>query len=202
MTTRMQSGSIAAVPPPSAAGRVKRVSELPLGFLPAFEAAGRLGSFAAAAAELHVTPSAVSQQIRALEDALGVSLFARTHRSAELTDAGRAHLAGLKSLQTLSLAGTAVTDAGLAHLAGLSSLSFLDLADTRVTDAGVKHLAGLGALTASTATYIPPVTAVIIGAIFLHEPVLPTTIVAIVLILGAAVVTQIPPRSKTGTASP
>lgn len=93
MTIRMRSGPADAAdgpaPPPS-------ISHLPLGFLPAFEAAGRLGSFAAAAAELHVTPSAISQQIRALEDALGVALFARTHRSAELTDAGRKYLAEVR----------------------------------------------------------------------------------------------------------
>ena len=53
-------------------------------------------------------------------------------------------------------------------------------------------IARLGALTASTATYIPPVVAVIIGATFLREPVLPTTILAIVLILAAAGVIQMP----------
>jgi predicted transcriptional regulator len=41
----------------------------PLHFLPAFEAAGRLGSINAAAAELHVTPSAVSQQLKLIEEA-------------------------------------------------------------------------------------------------------------------------------------
>jgi LysR family glycine cleavage system transcriptional activator len=56
-----------------------------MGFLPAFEAAARLGSFKAAAAELHVTPSAISQQIKALEAALGVSLFRREGRVIVLT---------------------------------------------------------------------------------------------------------------------
>jgi LysR family transcriptional regulator, glycine cleavage system transcriptional activator len=69
-----------------------KLNDLPLGFLPAFAAAGRLGSFAAAAAELHVTPSAISQQIRALEDSLGVALFERGGRSAALTSDGRAYL--------------------------------------------------------------------------------------------------------------
>jgi LysR family glycine cleavage system transcriptional activator len=64
----------------------------PLHFLPAFEAAGRLGSFKAAAAELHVTPSAISQQLRTLEDALGAPLFARRTRAIELTVAGSAYL--------------------------------------------------------------------------------------------------------------
>ena len=55
----------------------------------AFEAAARLGSFALAADELAVTPSAVSHQVRLLEDQLGVSLFHRAHRSVILTDIGR-----------------------------------------------------------------------------------------------------------------
>ncbi|MGF1527527.1 MAG: LysR substrate-binding domain-containing protein [Candidatus Competibacterales bacterium] len=54
-----------------------------------FEAAARLGSFKAAAAELWVTPTAVSHQIRALEDHLGVALFVRRTRAVELTEAGR-----------------------------------------------------------------------------------------------------------------
>ena len=55
----------------------------------AFEAAARLGSFAVAAEELAVTPSAVSHQIKLLEEQLGVSLFHRVHRAVVLTEAGR-----------------------------------------------------------------------------------------------------------------
>src|SRR5689334_1948809 len=55
----------------------------------AFEAAARLGSFAVAAEELAVTPSAVSHQIKLLEDQLGVTLFHRVHRAVVLTEAGR-----------------------------------------------------------------------------------------------------------------
>ncbi len=62
---------------------------LPLHVLPAFEAAARLQSFRLAAEELHLTPSAVSHQIRLLEDAVGVSLFQRLPRRLQLTDAGR-----------------------------------------------------------------------------------------------------------------
>lgn len=61
----------------------------PLRSLRAFEAAARLSSFKAAAAELSVTPGAVSQQIRALEEDLGVKLFERTVRAVSLTEAGR-----------------------------------------------------------------------------------------------------------------
>jgi LysR family glycine cleavage system transcriptional activator len=60
----------------------------PLQLLPTFEAAARLLSFKLAARELHVTPSAVSQQLRALEQALGVALFERRPRAVSLTEAG------------------------------------------------------------------------------------------------------------------
>lgn len=49
----------------------------PLNALRVFEAAARQGSFARAAKELHVTPAAISQQIKILEDYLGVILFTR-----------------------------------------------------------------------------------------------------------------------------
>lgn len=53
-----------------------------------FEAAARLRSFKKAAHELSLTPSAVSQRVRALEDRLGVRLFARVVRGIELTPDG------------------------------------------------------------------------------------------------------------------
>lgn len=55
----------------------------------AFEAAARLSSFALAAEELFVTPSAISHQIKLLEEQIGVPLFHRVHRSVVLTDAGQ-----------------------------------------------------------------------------------------------------------------
>ena len=55
----------------------------------AFEAAARLSSFALAAEELFVTPSAISHQIKLLEEQVGVQLFHRVHRAVILTDAGR-----------------------------------------------------------------------------------------------------------------
>ncbi|MEM7172758.1 MAG: LysR substrate-binding domain-containing protein [Pseudomonadota bacterium] len=61
----------------------------PLDALVTFEAAARLGGFTRAAEELNVTPSAVSQQIRSLEERLGLGLFERGHRSVRLTAAGR-----------------------------------------------------------------------------------------------------------------
>ncbi|HEX7650271.1 MAG TPA: transcriptional regulator GcvA [Noviherbaspirillum sp.] len=64
----------------------------PLNALRAFEAAARLGSFSAAAAALHVTHGAVSRQVRALEDWLGLALFERHGRRVLLTDQGRDYL--------------------------------------------------------------------------------------------------------------
>jgi LysR family glycine cleavage system transcriptional activator len=64
----------------------------PLNALRAFEAAGRLGSFKEAAAELHVTHGAVSQQVRLLEEWLGAPLFERHNRRVELTPAAKAYL--------------------------------------------------------------------------------------------------------------
>ena len=81
--------------------------DLPLSFLPTFEAAGRLGSFKAAALALHVTPSAVSQQIKALEEALGVALFERRGRTVALTDVGREYLEDVRrALGDLTVAAT------------------------------------------------------------------------------------------------
>lgn len=59
-----------------------------LNALRAFEAAARLGALNRAADELSVTESAVSRQIRALEDELGVGLFRRVHRGVRLSPAG------------------------------------------------------------------------------------------------------------------
>ena len=61
----------------------------PLNGFRVFEAAARLNSFKLAAAELNVTPTAVSHQIRGLESTLGIRLFLREPRSVTLTDEGR-----------------------------------------------------------------------------------------------------------------
>jgi LysR family glycine cleavage system transcriptional activator len=64
----------------------------PLNALRAFEAAARHLSFKQAAHELHVTAGAVSQQVRLLEERLGVQLFERLTRQVILTPAGEAYL--------------------------------------------------------------------------------------------------------------
>ncbi|HXC90626.1 MAG TPA: transcriptional regulator GcvA [Stellaceae bacterium] len=67
----------------------------PLSALRAFEAAARQMSFSKAAEELFVTPAAISHQIHALEQELGVTLFHRLNRSVELTASARVLLPGL-----------------------------------------------------------------------------------------------------------
>jgi DNA-binding transcriptional LysR family regulator len=71
-------------------------THLPLNALRVFDAAARHLSFTRAADELAVTPAAVGQQIRALEDVLGVVLFRRTSRGLELTGEAQAGLDPLR----------------------------------------------------------------------------------------------------------
>ncbi len=61
----------------------------PLATLRAFEAAARHLSFKRAASELAVTPTAISHQVRLLEETLGVRLFDRKPRQVTLTAAGQ-----------------------------------------------------------------------------------------------------------------
>ena len=81
--------------------------------LRAFEAAARLGSFKRAAEELSVTPAAISQQIRALEDDLGEELFRRAGRNLALTDIGSAYAPGLADGFARILEATANARAGM-----------------------------------------------------------------------------------------
>jgi LysR family transcriptional regulator, glycine cleavage system transcriptional activator len=94
---------------PSAAARLAR--SLPLDALRGFEAAARLASFTAAADELSLTQSAVSKQVKALEDTIGRPLFERGPRGLALTAEGRVLLDALQPL----LRGF---EAALAPLAG------------------------------------------------------------------------------------
>lgn len=87
----------------------------------AFEAAARLSSFALAAEELFVTPSAVSHQIKLLEEQFGVRLFHRVHRAVVLTDAGRVYAEEVSAafsrieLATRELGRTAKSDILTVH---------------------------------------------------------------------------------------
>lgn len=71
-------------------------THLPLNGLRVLDAAARHLSFTRAADELAVTPAAVGQQIRALEDLLGVVLFRRTSKGLELTDEASAGLDAIR----------------------------------------------------------------------------------------------------------
>ncbi len=71
-------------------------THLPLNALRVYDAAARHLSFTRAADELAVTPAAVGQQIRALEDHLGTVLFRRTSKGLELTQEGCAGLDALR----------------------------------------------------------------------------------------------------------
>src|SRR5260370_7424512 len=80
----------------------------PLHALRAFEAAARHLSFARAAAELNLTPSAISHQIRHLEESLGRRLFERRHRGLELSTIGRVYYPLVRDAFTRLIEATAL----------------------------------------------------------------------------------------------
>ncbi|HET7842767.1 MAG TPA: transcriptional regulator GcvA [Xanthomonadales bacterium] len=84
----------------------------PLGALRAFVLAAQHLSFRKAAAELHVTPAAISHQIRGLEEFVGTPLFRRGTRSLYLTDAARAALPALRDAFEQLARGAALLRAG------------------------------------------------------------------------------------------
>ncbi len=78
----------------------------PLNAVRVFEAAGRLENFSKAAAELKVTPGAVSRQVRKLEEHIGASLFARVGTDVRLTPEGRLYLGSVQDALEVLEAGT------------------------------------------------------------------------------------------------
>ena len=114
----------------------------PLNALRAFEAAARHLSFKLAAHELHVTPAAVGQQVKALEARLGVQLFERLHKQLILTAAAQAYLPGVsegfrhiaEATSQLKPSGTVLLQLG-AH--GSFDLRRLDLAEFRSAHAEI-----------------------------------------------------------------
>ena len=78
----------------------------PLNALKAFEAAARQDSFTRAAKELFVTPGAVSHQVKALEDVLGIKLFNRAPQRLIITSAGREYLDVIRDALDRIAAGT------------------------------------------------------------------------------------------------
>lgn len=82
----------------------------PLNAIRAFEVVARRLSITIAAEELHVTPGAVSRQIRTLEDALGIALLVRGHRQISLTRAGEEYYRAVtKSMDVLREATVRLT---------------------------------------------------------------------------------------------
>lgn len=97
----------------------KPVSSLNL--LRTFEVAGRHLSFRNAAAELCVSPAAVSQHIRTLEEELGVPLFERVHRGLRFTEAGRQYWQSINEhLTALQQSTDAVRRRGLHRMLRVS----------------------------------------------------------------------------------
>ena len=114
----------------------------PLNALRAFEAAARHLSFKLAAHELHVTPAAVGQQVKALEARLGVQLFERLHKQLILTAAGRAYLPGIsEGFRHIAEATSQLKPAGAVQLQlgvhGSFDLRRLNLAAFRSTHAEI-----------------------------------------------------------------
>ena len=82
-----------------------------LNSLKVFEAAVRCGSFAQAADELHLTPSAISHQIKLLEERLGVRLFHRVRRAVIATDAGQRYYEEVRAaFRRIAVATAELTD--------------------------------------------------------------------------------------------
>lgn len=108
---------------------------IPRRFLPsmsllyAFEAAARSESFTAAAAELNLTQSAVSRQVRALEDMLGCDLFLRERQTVKLTAAGEAYAADIR--EALRKIGTATLGLRANPAGGSLNLAILPTFGTR-----------------------------------------------------------------------
>lgn len=101
----------------------------PLNALRAFEAAARLGGFANAAEELCVTPGAISQHIRGLEDWIGADLFERRSQGVRLTALGAEALPGFAAaFDAMGAAVHAMRRAagnGILHVAALPSVAQL-----------------------------------------------------------------------------
>jgi LysR family transcriptional regulator, glycine cleavage system transcriptional activator len=104
----------------------------PLNPLRAFEAAARHLSFKLAARELHVTPGAVGQQVKALEGRLGVALFERLHKQLVLTPAGQEYVAAVqKGFYRIADATERLKPQGVAAVLSVGVHARFDLARLR-----------------------------------------------------------------------
>src|ERR1700757_3324833 len=102
-------------------------SRLPsLNGLRAFEAAARHMSFTVAASELNVTQTAISHQIRRLEEELGIRLFVRQNRALTLTPQGKDYLPGVRAaFNDLRLATDRLLRKDNEHVLTVSTLASL-----------------------------------------------------------------------------
>ena len=106
----------------------RKVDTLPLEWVRVFEAAGRAGSFTAAAKECGLTQAAVSQRIRNLEDRIGAALFSRQARGVMLTVDGEAWLPYVSAaLQALNRSADELFGAPLKKLVISASASVTQL---------------------------------------------------------------------------
>ena len=100
-----------------------------MSMLMAFDSAARMGSFSAAARELNLTQGAISRQIHALENQLGVALFKRAGKTVQLTEVGKVYLqeihTALRTIRNASL--NAITN----PLSGILNLAVLPTFGTR-----------------------------------------------------------------------
>ena len=93
--------------------------------LRAFEAAARHLSFKDGAAELCVTQAAISHQIKALEQTLGVQLFHRTTRGVRLTESAKGYLAALTgAFDAIAAATSQLADAAMSGVLKISAPPF------------------------------------------------------------------------------
>ena len=114
-----------------------------LAHLPTVAAVARRRGFAAAAAELAMSPSAVSHAVRAVEDRLGEPLFARTTRSVSLTEAGARFLAAVgPALDDIGRAVEAL-GAGRGEISGVLRISASRVAQEMVLTPILARLATL-----------------------------------------------------------
>ncbi len=97
--------------------------------LSAFEAAARTGSFTAAAREMNLTQSAVSRQIKGLEERLGVDLFLRERQTVRLTAAGEAYVRDVR--EALRIIATASLNLRANPHGGTLNLAILPTFGTR-----------------------------------------------------------------------
>jgi len=98
-----------------------------ISMLAAFDAASRTGSFTVASRELNLTQGAISKQISALEDQLGIVLFKRLHQNIELTGPGKAYAKDIQSaldtIRSASLRAMTVPRGDVLNLAVLPTFA-------------------------------------------------------------------------------